>query len=107
VKSWVSEEIVIPYVCKTDGRVHRYFVDLKVTMADGKTYLVEIKPKSQTQPPIQPKRKTRRYVIEVMNYVKNTSKWEAADKYAVQMGWTFSVWTEETLKGFGIRLLTA
>jgi hypothetical protein len=103
----MSEEIVIPYVCKTDGRVHRYFIDLKVTMADGKTYLVEIKPKSQTQPPIQPKRKTRRYVIEVMNYVKNTSKWEAADKYATKMGWTFSVWTEETLKGFGIRLLTA
>ena len=107
VKAWVSEEIVIPYVCKTDNRVHRYFVDLKITMANGQTYLIEIKPKSQTVPPTQPKRKTAKYITEVMQYVKNSCKWSAANQYAVKMGWKFEVWTEDTLKGLGIRLLTA
>jgi hypothetical protein len=87
--------------------MHRYFVDMKLTMANGQTYLIEIKPKCQTIAPIQPKRKTQKYITEVMTYVKNTSKWEAADAYAQSKGWTFQIWTEETLKGLGIRLLTA
>lgn len=107
IESWVSEEIVVPYICKTDGKIHRYFVDLRITMTNGQTYLIEIKPKSQTAPPTPQKRKTAKYVTEVLQYVKNTSKWEAADSYAKRMGWTFQIWTEETLRGLGIRLLTA
>jgi len=107
VLKWVSEETVVPYVCRTDGQVHRYFIDLKISMANGNTYLIEIKPKCQTIPPVQPKRKTRKYITEVMTYAKNISKWEAADKYAKAQGWIFQVWHEETLKNLGIRLLTA
>jgi hypothetical protein len=107
VLKWLSEEIVIPYRCKTDGKIHRYFVDLKITMANGKTYLIEIKPKCQTVPPIQPKRQTHKYAMEVMTYAKNLSKWEAANAYAKNQGWEFQIWTEETLKNLGIRLLTA
>lgn len=107
VVKWCSEETVIPYMCKTDGKMHRYFIDLKLQMANGNTYLIEIKPKSQTIPPIQPKRKTRKYIIEVMNYAKNISKWEAADEYAKSQGWIFQVWTEISLKNLGIRILTA
>lgn len=86
--------------------MHRYFVDLKLQMANGNTYLIEIKPKSQTIPPIQPRRKTRKYIIEVMTYAKNISKWEAADEYAKSQGWIFQVWTEISLKNLGIRILT-
>jgi hypothetical protein len=107
VIKWVSEEIVVPYVSRADGRKHRYFVDLKITMANGKTYLIEIKPKCQTIPPIQPKRKTQKYITEVMTYVTNISKWEAADAYARSQGWEFQVWHEDTLKNLGIRILTA
>ena len=107
VLKWASEETVVPYICKTDGRMHRYFVDLKIQMANGNTYLIEIKPKCQTLPPVQPKRKTRKYITEVMTYAKNISKWEAADKYAKSQGWIFQIWHEETLKNLGIRLLTA
>ena len=106
VLKWSSEETVIPYICKTDNKPHRYFVDLKLTFKDGNTYLVEIKPKSQTVPPVQPSRKTRRYVTEVLSYIKNQSKWEAADAYAKDRGWQFQVWHEGTLKNLGIRLLT-
>lgn len=107
VLKWSSEEVVIPYICKTDGKPHRYFVDLHMQMSNGKTYLIEIKPKCQTIPPVQPKRRTWKYILEVMAYAKNLSKWEAASEYAKRNGWEFQVWTEETLKNLGIRLLTS
>lgn len=106
VIAWSSEEKIIPYRCKTDGRVHRYFVDLFVQFKNGQTLLVEIKPKKQTIAPIQPARKTKRYVTEVLTYVKNQSKWEAAQQYAKSQGWEFVVWTEDHLKNLGIRLLS-
>ena len=105
VKKWNSEEIVVPYKCKTDGRLHRYFVDLLVELDNKDIILVEIKPKKQTVAPKNPKRKTKKYINEVMTYIKNTSKWEAANQYADQKGWKFQVWTEETLKNLGFNLL--
>ena len=106
VVCWNSEETVIPYRCRSDGKMHRYFVDLKVVFADGKTYLIEIKPKKQTQEPRIQTRKTRAYITEVLTYAKNMSKWEAALEYCADRGWTFEIWTEETLKKLGIKLLT-
>jgi hypothetical protein len=106
VVQWSSEEIVIPYICQTDGKPHRYFVDLLVTLKNGETYLIEIKPKSQTIPPQKSSRKTKKYITEVLTYVKNESKWTAAKEYCRDRKWTFQVWTEETIKGLGIKLLT-
>jgi len=106
VKSWSSEEVVIPYRCKTDGKIHRYFVDIKFELKDGRIFLVEIKPKKETTPPKNPGKKTRKYITEVMTYAKNISKWEAAREYANDRGWSFSIWTEETLKSMGIKILT-
>jgi hypothetical protein len=105
VKKWNSEEIVVPYKCQIDNRIHRYYVDLLVQLDTKEIILVEIKPKKQTQPPKQPKRKTKRYVNEVMTYIKNNDKWNAAQKYADHKGWKFQVWTEDTLKNLGIKLL--
>lgn len=96
VKSWSSEEVVVPYKWDVDKRMHRYFVDLKITFTNGKTILVEIKPQKETAPPKRPD-KSRRYIGEAMTYVKNMNKWEAADSYAKDRGWEFQVWTEETL----------
>ena len=107
VLRWSSEETVIPYKCRTDNRIHRYFVDVKIKLESGETYLVEIKPKKETIAPTKPSRQTKKYVKEVMTYVKNQSKWEAAEEYCMQRGWKFVVWTEDTLKSLGIKLLTA
>jgi len=96
VKKWSSEEVVVPYKWDVDKRMHRYFVDLKITFTNGKTILVEIKPQKETAPPKRPD-KSRRYIGEAMTYVKNMNKWEAADSYAKDRGWEFQVWTEETL----------
>ena len=41
-----------------------------------------------------------------MTYIKNESKWEKAEKYCKQRGWEFNIFTENTLKSLGIRLLT-
>lgn len=105
VIAWNSEECVIPYRCKTDGKVHRYFVDLFIQFKNNQCYLIEIKPKSQTIAP-KPQRKTRKHINEVMTYVKNQSKWEHAAEYCSDRGWKFQVWTEETLKNLGIKILT-
>ena len=68
-------------------------------------YLIEIKPKKETIPPKKPKRKSKKYINEVLTYVKNTNKWSAASDFADAKGWKFQVWTEETLKNLGIKLL--
>ena len=104
VKAWNSEEVVIPYKCKTDNKLHRYFVDLLVEMDNRKIILVEIKPKAQTQPP-KKRRKSKKYINEVTQFVKNQSKWEAANQFAKHKGWKFQIWTEDTLGNLGIKLL--
>lgn len=105
IVEWSSESVIVPYICPTDNRPHRYFVDLKIKFSSGKTYLIEIKPKKETLPPKVPKRKTVRFIQEVMTYAKNQAKWKYADAYAKDRGMTFEVWTEETIRGLGIKLL--
>lgn len=101
VVSWSSEETIIPYRCKTDNRLHRYFIDfrIKVKTKNGelKTYLVEVKPSAQTQPPQFPGKRTKRYLTEAMTFVKNQSKWEAATQYCLHRGWEFMIITEKEL----------
>jgi len=105
VKLWNSEEVVVPYKYQVDKKLHRYYVDLLVQMDNKETYLIEIKPKAQTQPPKKRSRKTKKYINEQLTYIKNQDKWEAADQYARHKGWKFQVWTEETLKNLGIKVL--
>ena len=105
IEYWAAESVIVPYVCETDKKVHRYYMDLWFRTRDGKNYMIEIKPKKQTQPPKTPKRKTRRYIKESLTYVKNQSKWKAASEFALDRGWTFEVWTEDTLKQLGIKII--
>lgn len=103
VLQWSSEETVIPYVCETDNRLHRYFVDMKLKIkgADGvvKDYVVEIKPYAQTLPPKFPGRQTKRYLEEVETFIKNQSKWKAAKEYAKERNMQFVILTEKELFG--------
>lgn len=98
---WSSETTVIPYVCPTDNRAHKYYVDFKIQVKDKtgkvKTYLVEVKPHKQTQPPVTPKRKTKQYINEVMTWGKNDAKWTAAREYCADRGYEFVLITEYEL----------
>ena len=62
VIGWNSEEVVVRYRCKTDGKMHRYFTDLFIRMKDVKCFLVEIIPKIQTVPPKKGSRQTKKYL---------------------------------------------
>lgn len=101
IKQWSSEEIVIPYKSPVDNRWHRYFVDFYVeaVRSDGQAVkmLLEVKPKAQTQEPTPSKRKTKRYITEVVTYGINQAKWNAAEEYCKDRGWQFMLITEEQL----------
>lgn len=97
IVKWSSEETIIPYLCPTDGKMHRYFVDFKVTFKDGRTYLIEIKPAKQTIQPVFPGRKTKRFLMESYAFIKNQAKWKAANEYAKDRDWGFKIITEHEL----------
>ena len=89
-----------------DQRLHRYYVDLLIEMDNKKVYLVEIKPKKETIPPKKKSRRSKKYIQESLTFVKNQDKWKAAAEFAEHNGWHFQVWTEETLKNLGIKVLS-
>jgi hypothetical protein len=101
IVSWSSEETVVPYVCPTDNKLHRYFIDfkIKVKQKDGsvRVYLIEIKPAKQTVPPEYPGRRTKKFLIESYGFIKNQAKWKAAGEYAKDRGWEFKIITEKEL----------
>ena len=101
VIKWKSEETVVPYRSPIDDRIHRYFIDFTITIKDRhdqlNTYLVEIKPKVQTQPPKFKGRRTKRYQTEKKAYIINTAKWKAAEQYALDRGQKFIIINEDDL----------
>jgi len=101
ILEWGSEEFWIPYLSPVDNRVHRYFPDfiIKVKESDGriKTYVIEVKPEKQTQPPKQKSRVTKSYIYEVKTYAVNQAKWKAADEFCKDRLLEFKVITEKEL----------
>ena len=101
IQKWGSEIIAIPYKSPLDNKIHRYFVDfymqVKTTNGVLKTYLIEVKPHKQTIAPEFPGKRTKKYLIESMTYLKNQAKWRAANEYARDRGWEFKIITEYEL----------
>ena len=81
--------------------MRRYFPDfyIKVRDNDGKAkkYIIEIKPKKQCIEPKVQKRKTKKYIREVMEYAKNQAKWKAAREYCADRHLEFKILTEDNL----------
>jgi len=106
VVKWSSEELVIPYICGTDKRVHRYFTDMLIQWKDGSVTVVEIKPKKETFAPVAKKGKSKKRLVEEgLTYIKNISKWEFAKEFCTKRGWTFEVWHEDVLRAKGVKIL--
>jgi hypothetical protein len=102
ILEWGSEEFFIPYFDPTTGRVRRYFPDfiIKVREQSGeiKKYVIEVKPKRQTIPPVQTsKKRTRTYITEVKTYAMNQAKWEAAKEWCKDRMIEFRIITENEL----------
>jgi len=104
VIEWSSEGLIIPYIFKLDGKVHKYYPDVvaKINTRDGiKTFVIEIKPKKQTIEPSKPKNRSldrkRKYEKELFTYSKNISKWEATQEYCDKNGYEFKLITEDEI----------
>lgn len=100
VMAWSSEEVVVPYICDTDKSYHRYFVDFLIKTQNEGVLLVEVKPAASCKIPQGPK--TKKLLGEALTYIKNQSKWRAAETYATDRNWKFVIWTEKELQGMGI-----
>lgn len=98
---WQSEELYVPYLSPVDNRRHRYFPDfiVKAKKPDGSiiTMMLEVKPHNQTKEPEVKKRKTRKYITEVMTWAVNDAKWKYAKEYCKDRGWEFRILTEKEL----------
>ncbi len=101
IVKWSSEEIIIPYRCPTDNKIHRYFPDFYIKYKDVKGKLhekvIEVKPAKQVKEPKVQKRKTKKYLTEVFTYAKNKAKWEAAEDFCKDRKWEFQILTEKEL----------
>ena len=102
VEWWNSEEMIVPYYYDVDKKRHKYHVDLTIKWKNGKTVMVEIKPKRQTIAPKVKNPKSKRSLNEAFTFIMNTNKWEAATEVAKDNGWKFEIWTEIELRQKGI-----
>ena len=95
ILKWNSEDVIVKYLDETTNKIRRYFVDFYIKLVDinklVKEYLVEIKPYQQ----VNPKRFKNDY--SKLQYIKNVSKWKAAERYAKSVGVEFLILTERDL----------
>ena len=94
---WASEELSIPYVNPIDRKVHRYFPDFIIKTKNGKRFMIEIKPSIQTKKPTPKIKKSKAFMRESLEYIKNMAKWQAADVYCNDNGMEFKIFTEKQL----------
>lgn len=102
ILEWGSEEFYIPYYDPTTRKVRKYFPDfiMKVKESNGsiKKYIIEIKPKNQTIPPIKtPKKRNKTFITEALTYEKNIAKWKAAKEFCDDRMIEFKIITEVEL----------
>ena len=94
---WASEELPVRYYNPLDKKYHRYFPDFVVKTVNNDKYMIEIKPSRQVAKPKPPKKKTKSYMRESFEYIKNQAKWQAAKSYCDDNGMQFKVITEKDL----------
>tara|TARA_Y100000389_G_C17342550_1_gene454121 strand:+ start:343 stop:801 length:459 start_codon:yes stop_codon:yes gene_type:complete len=101
ITKYASEEFSIPYISPVDGRPHRYYPDFLIEVKEKsgklKKYVIEIKPKKQTLPPVKKKRVTKGFITEAKTYAVNQAKWKAAVDFCKDNLIEFKIITEDEL----------
>jgi hypothetical protein len=59
--------------------------------------MIEIKPSSQTKKPTPKLKRSKAFMRESLEYIKNVAKWQAADVYCNDNGLEFKIFTEKEL----------
>lgn len=102
ITKWSVEPFAIKYVKPTDGKVHRYYIDMYLEFSTGDKFIVEIKSKGETKPPRKPSKKTDKainnYQRALQTYAVNSAKWKQAEIFAKENGMKFIILTEDELK---------
>ena len=94
---WASEELPVRYYSPLDKKWHRYFPDFVVKTINNEKFMIEIKLSRQAIKPKPPKKKTKSYMRESFEYIKNQAKWSAAKVYCEDNGMKFKIITEKDL----------
>lgn len=102
IVEWNSESVSIRYTSLADNRQHTYYLDFWIRLADGREFIVEVKPDGKLKKPKQPSKKAtakqiNSYNIRLKEYLVNFSKFRAAKIYANQIGMDFILVTESFL----------
>lgn len=97
VLEWAIEPFSIKYTF--DGKERDYYFDALATMRNRdksqSTYVIEVKPSNKLLPPTARKRKSKNFVMEVMEYRRNYAKWRYARIWAQNQGFVFGIATEK------------
>jgi hypothetical protein len=95
---WSSEEIAIPYLKPTDGKLHKYYPDYWVEYInkDGEILreIIELKPIAQTR---LPRGNSKHKLYEHLQLTVNLAKWRAAEAWCKQHGMKFRIVTERSV----------
>jgi len=113
ILKWSSESIVIPYLKKTDNKIHRYFPDffLMYKNKNGEVIseVIEIKPRKEMIPamvilesdfkrmPSDKSKNPKTRLYNKMTALVNASKWKYALEYCEKRGIKFRVICETEL----------
>lgn len=101
VVKWSLEPFPIQYLKPSTGKFHRYYIDLVLEFRNSEKFLVEIKPFSQTKPPVKPRKNTPKaqlnYARNLETYLINQAKWAAAKSFGKTNGFKFIILTEKEL----------
>lgn len=112
VVKWQYEGMSIPYLKPIfmGGKLHhveehKYVIDFYAEIKDNdgsiKKYIIEVKSKSATKPPIKPKRMTnkahQRYLQECATFAVNSNKWSSAKKYCEDNGIIFKMLLDDQI----------
>jgi hypothetical protein len=101
IAKWSSEELIINYV-GIDNKPHRYFPDIYCELADGRKYVIEIKPKRDTviySGNTSSPKGQKRLAESVITMETNRLKWEACREWCRINSIVFMVWTEDEIFG--------
>lgn len=103
VVQWSSEPFPISYHFPIDNKIHRYWVDFWIRNNRDEKILIEVKPYKQTLQPVLKEsqqyqtKKVNQYKKDMVVWIKNQSKWQAAKAYTDSLGWKFRIVTEKDL----------
>lgn len=98
VLKWASEEIAIPYLKPTDGKMHKYYPDYFIIYINNSgeecKEIIEVKPLAQTK---MPRAGSKPNLYESLTLSVNIAKWQAAQAFCKARNMTFRIITEKSI----------